>query len=104
MKRQDHYAACANCIYLDAEHGCNNGITWIGELPIPEGPYCHTPILYRHPDGVGLVVYSGERNVLEVSNEITGRAVLVPIGPKGLRRLAENLLIAARKLEDGDDK
>ena len=99
----NHHANCMGCSSYDETDGCLNAVTWHGG-PAPADASCKNQILYRHPDGMGLIAFERERNTLEISDERTGRAVVVPIGPKGLRRLAENLLIAGRKLEDGHDE
>lgn len=88
----DHFAACAGCAHFDPVEKCMNGITWIGEEPIPANPHCNTPILYRHPDGAGVIAFDHERNVLEVSDERTGRAVCVPIGTLGILALGSAMV------------
>jgi hypothetical protein len=102
MSRQDHYAAnCDNCIFFDAEHGCNNGISWLNG-PVPKNAECHTPILYRHPDGECVIYFEAEKNRLVVENETSGEFVAVPIAKDGLVAFAHALLGVAVK-ESGHD-
>jgi len=98
MSRQDRFAACANCIYLDSKHGCSNGIRWISG-PVPDSAFCYSAILYRHIDGEAVIYHDAEANRLVVESETTGKFVAVPIGPHGLLKLAKALIGVAMKAE-----
>lgn len=98
MSRQDHFANCMGCSSYAETEGCMNAVTWHGG-PVPADAFCKNQILYRHPDGMGLITFERERNTLEISDERTGRAVHVPIGPRGLLELAGALIAEALKAE-----
>lgn len=94
MSRAEHFASCANCIYYDNEHGCNNGISWLNGA-VPANAHCHSPVLYRHPDGQADIYHDAETNHLIVESETTGKFVVVPIGKHGLLELAQALIALA---------
>ena len=88
---------CTNCACHDPDHGCLDLRNW--HPNVPTNPPCHAPILYRHIDGEGLIAYDRERSVLEVSDEVSGLAVDIPIGPTGMLEMARALIAAALEAE-----
>lgn len=58
----------------------------------PKNPECYVAVLHRHPDGAGRVLHDRASSRLVVENELTGDAVVIPIGPAGLLALARGLI------------
>ncbi|MHB1373912.1 MAG: hypothetical protein ACYC5W_15195 [Thauera sp.] len=56
-------------------------------------------ILYRHPDGLGIIVADPANLRLVVSSAEEEQPVCVTIGPAGLRTLAEKLCELAEGME-----
>ena len=56
-------------------------------------------VLYRHPDGAGVISYEAQARTLCITNESKGTAAKASIGPVGLRELAAHLLSLAESME-----
>lgn len=56
-------------------------------------------VLYRHPDGAGVISYDAQAHTLCIANESKGTAAKASIGPVGLRELAAHLLALAETME-----
>lgn len=98
MGAANYFKNCKGCACLDNDIGCLRGIGWLGGS-VPKDAPCHTPILYRHPDGEVMISLDTERGILQIENEETGRWIDVPIAPRGMLALAQALIAEALKLE-----
>lgn len=85
-----HFANCADCGSFD-ETGCLKSIRWVSG-PVPSGAHCYEPILYRHPDGEGRLVFNPKLGCLMAENENIGICIYLPVGPLGLIDIGQKLV------------
>ena len=97
----NHFANCAGCVSLDPEYGCCNGMNWVSGL-VPENPFCHSPVLFQHPDGECLIYHDAESKRLVIQNENTGRYMDSPIGKLGILALGSALIALGIKRLEGE--
>ena len=55
--------------------------------------------LYRHPDGMGEIMFEAATGRLFTLNDAEGLSAYAAIGPAGLRHVAAKLLAAADEVE-----
>ncbi len=99
MNSRKYHANCKGCASLDEFNGkpdCLNGIFWHGGT-VPKDAPCYTPVLYRHPDGEGMISFDSEACLLVIENELSGRASFITIGKQGLLTLGHALIGQAMK-------